>query len=94
MTPVAGAVATANGYEPIWGPINSERLPRYERLDLSVSTVRTLGARTSAVFFASVDNVLARQNFFEYAYSADYTSRRPVLGAAPRSFYVGCSITH
>jgi hypothetical protein len=93
MTPVIGAVATPAGYEPIWGPINSERLPRYERFDLSVSWTRALGARTMGIFFASVDNVLARKNFFEYAYSADFSTRHPVLGAAPRSVYVGCSIT-
>jgi len=94
MTPVAGAVATPAGYEPVWGQINSERLPRYERLDVSVSMTRTFGRRTAAVFFASVDNVTDRRNFFEYAYSSDYSTRHPVAGASPRSFYVGCSITH
>jgi hypothetical protein len=92
MTPVVGAVATPQGYEPIWGAINSERLPRYERLDLSVSMTRTF-KRTMAVFFASLDNVSGRLNFFEYAYSPDYSTRHPVLGASPRSFYVGCSVT-
>ena len=75
---LSDAIATPDGYEPIWGPINSERLPRYERLDLSVSTSRTFGARTSGVFFASVDNATDRNNFFEYAYSADYSTRHPV----------------
>ena len=28
-----------------------------------------------------------------YAYSADYSTRRPVVSAAPRSFYVGCSLS-
>jgi hypothetical protein len=93
MTPAIGSIATPDGYEPIWGPINSERLPRYQRLDLSVSYLRKLGARTSGVFFASVDNVTDRFNFFEYAYSADYSSRHPVASAMPRGFYVGCSIT-
>jgi hypothetical protein len=41
----------------------------------------------------AVDNALARQNFFEYAYSADYSARHPVSSASPRSFYVGCSVT-
>jgi hypothetical protein len=92
-TPAIGAVATPAGFEPVWGAINSERLPRYERLDLSASVIRTLGANTTAIFFASVDNVLGRGNFFEYAYSADYSERRPVAGATPRSIYFGCSIT-
>jgi len=93
MTPAVGSIQTPQGYEPIWGPINSERLPRYQRLDLSVSYLRKLGARTSGVFFASVDNATDHFNFFEYAYSADYSSRHPVASAMPRGFYVGCSIT-
>jgi hypothetical protein len=93
LTPVMGATLTASGYEPVWGPINSERLPRYERLDLSLSLLRTFRARTAAVFFVSLDNVLGRKNFFQYAYSPDYRERHPVPGASPRSVYVGCSIT-
>ena len=93
ITPAVGSIATSDGYEPIWGPINSERLPRYQRIDLSVSYLRRLGAKTSGVFFASIDNLTNHFNFFEYAYSADYTSRHPVASATPRGFYVGCSIT-
>jgi len=92
-TPAIGSIATPDGYEPIWGPINSERLPRYERLDLSVSYLRKLSARTSGVFFASIDNATNHFNFFDYAYSADYSARHPVAGAMPRGYYVGCSIT-
>lgn len=92
-TPAIGATLTPQGYEPIWGPINSERLPRYERVDLSVSYLSTVGLRTSLVVFASVDNVGDHFNFFDNVYSADYSTRHPVAGAAPRSFYVGCSIT-
>jgi hypothetical protein len=88
-----GGVATASGYEPVWGTINSERLPRYERLDLAASVTRTIGARAVAIFFVAVDNALARRNFFEYAYSEDYSARHPVSSASPRSFYVGCSVT-
>ncbi len=93
FTPVAGAAPTADGYVPIWGPINSERMPTYARFDLAVSHTRTFGAHGLTVFYASIDNVTGRFNYFEYAYSADYTERRPVASAAPRSFYVGCSIT-
>jgi hypothetical protein len=93
FTPVTGVVSTPNGVTPVWGSINSERLPRYERLDLAASVLTPMGDRTTAVFFASVDNLLDRRNLFEYAYSADYSIRRPVRSAAPRSFYVGCSIS-
>jgi hypothetical protein len=93
FTPAIGATVTPSGYAPSWGPINSERLPHYGRFDLSVSYQRTLGRMTNAVFFLSVDNVTNRSNFFAYAYSPDYTIRRPVPGAAPRGIYVGCSLT-
>jgi vitamin B12 transporter len=93
FTPLAGVTTTPAGALPIWASINSDRLPRYERIDLSASLLKPIGARTTAIFFASVDNVFDRANFFEFAYSADYSTRRPVQSAAPRSFYVGCSIS-
>jgi hypothetical protein len=93
FTPVAGAISTHGGYEPIWGPINSGRLPRYSRLDLSVSKMQSFGPRVRAVFFASFDNATNRANVLDYAYSPDYSTRRPIRGASPRTFYIGCSIT-
>lgn len=92
-TPVVGAEKTGDGYAPSWATINSGRLPRYERLDLSASVLRPFESGGLLVFFASLDNALDRRNFFEYAYSADYTSRRPVVTASSRSVYVGASIT-
>jgi TonB-dependent Receptor Plug Domain len=92
-TPAIGAVETRSGFEPVWGPINSARLPRYERVDLSISLLRPLGGKAMAVFFASVANTLGRENAFEVAYSSDYSVRRFVTTATPRSFYIGCSIT-
>jgi vitamin B12 transporter len=92
-TPVVGAEQTPVGYSPVWGTINSARLPRYERLDLSASVLRPFESGGLLVFFASLDNALNRRNFFEYAYSADYTSRRPVVTASSRSVYVGITIT-
>lgn len=87
-TPILGGIRGVNGVLPLFGPLNSERLPRYERLDLSVSWLRPAGGG-AALFFASVDNALGRNNFFEYSYAPDYSSRRPVYSAAPRSFFAG-----
>ena len=87
-----GSVATASGYEPVWAAINSARMPRYERLDLSLSWIRVTRGRMITVF-TSLDNALGRANVFEYAYSADYTTRRPVVTAHPRSLYIGCSFS-
>jgi hypothetical protein len=92
-TPVNGALPTAAGYVPVFGAINSGRLPRYERADVSASLMKPFGVRSVAIFFASADNIAGRRNFFEYAYSADYTTRRPIVSTAPRTFYVGVSVT-
>lgn len=50
FTPVAGSIATPAGYQPIWAAINSDRLPRYERLDLSISWLRSVGMTTMTIF--------------------------------------------
>ena len=91
-TPVVGAVSTTAGYVPIYGAINSERLPRYERTDLTVSYLSQL-LHSRAVLFASVGNLFARTNFFEYAYSANFSARRPVTSATPRVVYFGVTLT-
>ena len=87
-TPVIDAVETEGGFAPVFGPINSERLPWYGRVDLALSQVFSLGPG-AAVWYVSVDNVLGRANVFDYAYSADYSTRRVVANSAPRSLYVG-----
>jgi vitamin B12 transporter len=87
-TPILGGIQAVNGVLPLFGPLNSERLPRYERLDLSASWLRP-AAGGAILFFASIDNALGRNNFFEFSYAPDYSSRRPVYSAAPRSFFVG-----
>jgi hypothetical protein len=92
FTPAIGAVSTRRGFEPVWGSINSDRLPRYDRVDLSISMLKPFNT-SAAVFFASVDNLFDHHNAFEVAYSSDYSQRHLVTSSAPRSFYVGCSIT-
>lgn len=92
FTPAIGSIKTTGGFEPVWASINSERLPRYDRVDLSISLLKPAGS-SAVVYFASVDNLFNHRNAFEAAYSADYSTRRLVSSSSPRSFYVGCSIT-
>ena len=87
-TPIVAGLQTSDGLLPVFGALNSERFPRYERLDLSVNRLVPAGDGI-VVLFASVDNVLARKNFFEYAYASDYSSRRGVTSTSPRSVFVG-----
>lgn len=91
-TPILGAASGERGLEPVFGPINAERLPRYERLDLSASFLRPAWGGL-AVVFLGLSNALARDNAFQYVYSADFSARRLVTSAAPRSWYVGVSLT-
>ncbi len=90
-TPIVGGRAMGDGFLPVFGSVNSERLPRYERFDLSWSWLVPAGDGL-VILFASVDNVLGRANFFDYIYAPDYASRQPVVNAAPRGVYVGVSL--
>ena len=89
-TPVVGALKAGDGYAPLFGAINSERLPRYERLDLAVNWLFPAGAG-AVVLFAALDNALGRANFFDYRYAPDYSSRRPVASTSQRSLYIGAT---
>jgi vitamin B12 transporter len=91
-TPVIGAVRTGATFAPVFGARNSGRLPRYARLDVSLNRLVPLGAG-AVVLFASLDNVLGRQNAFDYRYSADYSARQPVVSTAARSLYAGFTYT-
>jgi carboxypeptidase family protein/TonB-dependent receptor-like protein len=92
-TPIVGGTATPAGYVPSYGAIDSERLPHYARTDLTVSYLSQVRGARSALLFASVGNMFGRANFFGYAYSADYTQRRPVTSATPRVVYFGITLT-
>ena len=89
-TPVISAIRVGDGYAPVFGSINSERLPRYERLDLSVNWLVPAGDG-AVVFFAALDNALGRNNYFDYRYAPDYSSRRPAVSTSQRSVYVGAT---
>ena len=90
-TPVVAARLRDTGYEPVFGPINSRRAPRYGRLDLSVDLLTNLGG-APVVLFGGVTNVLDRYNVLAYAWSPDFRERRPVTSATPRAVYVGISV--
>jgi hypothetical protein len=89
-TPIVGALRTSDGFAPVFGAINSERMPRYERLDLSANWLFPAGAG-AVVLFAALDNALGRVNVFDYRYAPDYSSRRPVAPTSQRSVYIGAT---
>ncbi len=95
VTPVTGAVpAEAGGYYlPVQGPVGSERLPAFQRLDGSLSYLRPFGRGHQAVLFLAVSNLLNRANVLDYDYSLDYSERRPRATRFRRSVYFGALIT-
>lgn len=90
-TPVVAAVHRPAGYEPVFGPINSQRASRYERVDVSMDVAVNVGG-APVVFFGGVTNLLNRYNVLAYAYSRDFSERRPVTSATPRAVYAGFSV--
>ena len=58
---------------PVYGPINSDRLPSYHRLDLRAE--RTVSPTFS--YYVEMINAYNRKNVSGYTYSTDYSSRKP-----------------
>lgn len=74
-TPVVGTGLFHDGrVRPIYGSINSERLPAYHRLDLRADAQVT--PRFS--YYLELINAYNRKNVAGYSYSADYRSRKPI----------------
>jgi len=94
-TPVIGAVYRPEGayYEPIQGPINSERLPDFVRVDATLSYFLPFGDSNSAVFYFSVSNVLDRANAVRLEYSRDYSERRLRTSDYRRFIYFGVGLS-
>jgi hypothetical protein len=95
-TPVIGATpgVSRDVWTPIYGSPNSLRLPAAIRLDASLSRVKRLSPHNTLVYFCELENLLDRDNLYQYTYNADYSRRIPVRSLFKRSFYVGASLTH
>lgn len=93
-TPVVNAYRDpySGGYRPIYGAMNSKRLPDYARLDLRVSyTARREGWKLET--YAECLNVLGRKNPADIFYSSDYSSSQTVNNL-PRIVYLGISFIY
>ncbi len=95
VTPIVGAVPRGEGsfYEPIHGPVNSERMPPFVRLDGGVSYFLPFGEANAATFYVAASNLLNRANPIRYEYSPDYKERRLKTSEYRRFFYVGMAIS-
>jgi outer membrane receptor protein involved in Fe transport len=73
-TPIIGGRKDANGrILPVYGALNSERMPAYHRLDLRMDYRYS----DKLSYYAEVINAYARKNVGSYEYSADYKTRKP-----------------
>jgi len=95
ITPIVDAVQDPiyDFYEPIEGPVGSERLPHFIRLDLSVSYYYPFSGQNYMVAYAGISNLADRKNVLDYEYSKDYSTRRPVHSNYARFIYVGASLS-
>ncbi|MBV1774215.1 TonB-dependent receptor [Burkholderiaceae bacterium DAT-1] len=77
ITPIIGKGKYPDGrVQPLYGELNSERLPAYHRLDLRAD--RKLSERMSVWF--ELINAYNRENVQGYTYDGDYTTRKADKG--------------
>jgi vitamin B12 transporter len=95
VTPMIGAIhaAGAEYYEPVQGPLNSERLPDFIRLDASLGYFLPFGDSNSATFYLAVSNILDHDNPVDYEYSADYSQRHLRTTDYRRFVYFGVAVS-
>jgi hypothetical protein len=94
FTPVVGSVQLDSGaFLPIDGPVGSERLPAYHRLDLQMSYFWPFNRQQNVVVYAALNNALDRANVVDVTYSPDYSERRDRTTDFRRSVYVGLTLT-
>ena len=91
ITPVVGSlpVFEKSFYLPIEGPVGSERLPAFERLDFQLSYFLPFKRAHNATFYLAISNLLNRSNVLAYDYNADYTVRTERRSNYNRFFYFG-----
>ncbi|WP_263788248.1 TonB-dependent receptor [Salinibacter grassmerensis] len=94
FTPVVGTEQLETGTVlPVDGPVGSERLPAYHRLDLQVSYFWPFNRQQNVVVYAALNNVLDRANAVDVTYSPDYSTRRYRRTDFRRSVYFGLTLT-
>lgn len=76
FTPVVGTRLDAGRIRPNYGPLGSERLPDYHRLDLRIAREYLFDTWKMSTYL-DIINAYARENVSGYIYNADFTSRKP-----------------
>jgi len=94
ITPVTGAIPGAGGtyYLPVEGPVGSERLPAFKRLDTDFSYYLPFGRESAVILYLGISNLLNRANVLDYEYSVDFTERRERRTHYHRFIYFGATL--
>jgi TonB family protein len=81
-TPVVGSYLDdkTGVTEPLFGALNSIRIPAFWQIDVRVSKKFALGRGTVLEAYLDLQNVTDRSNAEEIVYSPDYTQRRYITG--------------
>jgi len=79
-------------YIPFEGPVNSERLSNYFRIDGSLSYLWPFN-NNFAVFYFGLSNILNRKNVLAFDYSFDYSERTSRTTNFSRFIYFGVTFT-
>ena len=81
-TPVVGAFfdEKSDAHQPIFGALNSQRLPSFWQLDLRFDRRFTLSEAALLLAYVELLNVTNHRNAEEYVYSQDYARRGLVTG--------------
>ena len=83
--------ATGKPYTPAYRQFNSQRVPDFHKLDLSLSYLSQFWEGNLTIFYLSVSNVYGRKNIYDYHYNEDYTQREAQVSSFDRSVYFGIS---
>ena len=81
-TPVIGSVYDSDSdiYWPVWGAVNSTRLPLFHQLDLRVDKNIVIYNTIKAAIYVDVQNVYNHRNVEGYDYNYDYSERQYFYG--------------
>lgn len=93
-TPIVRGEPAQGGayYTPVEGPVGSERLPAFQRVDTQLNYYLPFGDDHSVVFYVSLNNVLGRANVLGYEYDPTYSERTAQEATLQRSVYFGVNL--
>ncbi|HEY0154344.1 MAG TPA: TonB-dependent receptor [Longimicrobium sp.] len=94
FTDVLGAHPDGDRFIPEYGTPFGERLPRFQRLDVSANLLHSFWRGNTSAIYLSVSNALDRRNVSGYSYSEDYSERVTAGSLFRRTIYFGISTTN